>query len=483
MASGSVAGPVEGGAGPLGARPLVVVSSRGPVSFDLVDGEPVGRRGAGGLASGLGPLVRDTGVLWVAAAMTDGDRAVASRGVTSSDGFEIRLLAFDAETWSLHYDAVCNEALWFAHHGLFDSVYEPSWPAGWVDTAWEAYRRVNATFAAAVAEDAPEGAVVLVQDYHLCLLAEPLRRDRPDLTLVHFSHTPFATPAWLRMLPETARLELVGGLADHHAVGFHTNRWVHDFEACCADADLRVPPTFASALSPDPDDLRETVSSPACIEAGGALRDLVADRSFVVRVDRIELSKNLLRGFDAYEALLEADRSRHGRVVFGAFCYPSRQGVAAYDRYAAAVAERVAAVNERFGTATWTPIHYDPTDHYPRSVAALVNADVVVVNPVRDGLNLVAKESMAVNERHAQLLLSTGAGAWTELAEHAWRVDPFDVGQTASALASALDAAPEERLRRAAGLRAASLARTPADWLADQLAAADRAIGTDRAGR
>jgi trehalose 6-phosphate synthase len=233
-----------------------------------------------------------------------------------------------------------------------------------------------------------------------------------------------------------------------------------------------VPATFASALAPDPEDLRATVGSPARQAADRELAALLGDRSFVARVDRIELSKNILRGFDAFEALLEAEPARRGRVVFGAFCYPSRQGVAAYDRYASAVATRVAEVNDRFGTPDWTPIHYDPTDDYPRSVAALVRADVVVVNPVRDGLNLVAKESMLVNERHGQLLLSTGAGAWPELAEHAWRVDPFDIGQTAAALAAALDATPEEKRRRAEGLRAASLARTPANWLADQLAAA-----------
>src|SRR5690606_33906391 len=125
--------------------------------------------------------------------------------------------------------------------------------------------------------------------------------------------------------------------------------------------------------------------------------------------------KNILRGFEAFEAMLEQEPERHGKVVFGAFCYPSRQGVADYDRYARAVAERVRQINERFGTAAWTPIHYDPTDDYPRSVAALVRADVVVVNPVRDGLNLVAKEAMVVNERNGQLLLSAEAGAWPEL--------------------------------------------------------------------
>ncbi len=454
---------------PSASRPLVIVSNRAPVSFTVVDGTPVARRGAGGLASGLGPLVRDTDTLWLAAAMTDGDRVVSERGVTDAEGHRVRLLAFEPDTWKLHYDRVCNEALWFAHHGLFDPVYEPRWPPGWVDEAWAAHRQVNEAFAEAVAADAAPDAVVLIQDYHLCLMAQPLRRTRPDLKLVHFSHTPFAPPAWLRMLPDVARQELIQGLGAHHAVGFHTGQWADDFEASSLDAGVKPPTTFVSPLGPDPDDLAATVASPARLAADRRLAELVGDRQFIVRVDRIELSKNLLRGFDAYEAMLAAEPERHGKVVFGAFCYPSRQGVPDYDRYAEAVGARVETVNRRFGTSDWTPIHYDPTDDYPRSVAALVRADVVVVNPVRDGLNLVAKEAMVVNERHAQLVLSPSAGAWAELGEHAWRADPFDVGQTATALASALDVDPAERRRRAEALREVSLARTPSDWLRDQI--------------
>jgi trehalose 6-phosphate synthase len=181
----------------------------------------------------------------------------------------------------------------------------------------------------------------------------------------------------------------------------------------------------------------------------------------------------VLRGFEAYEALLEARVDLRGRVVFGAFVYPSRQGVAAYDRYARAVAERVEAINHRFGTDDWTPIHYDAADDYPRSVAALARADVILVNPIRDGLNLVASEGILLNQRDGQLVLSPEAGSWDLLgAAGAWRADPFDVGATARALASALDAPADERASRAASLRVAAARRDPAAWLADQVAAA-----------
>lgn len=453
-------------------RPVVIVSNRGPVSFVLEGDDLVARRGAGGLTSALSPLLRDTGTLWIAAAMTDGDRVVAERGATEAEGFRIQLLDFDAATWSDHYDRVCNEALWFVHHGLFDPVHSPNWPTGWVDGPWEAHRRVNRAFAAAVIANAPEGAAVLVQDYHLCLVAETVREKRPDLRLVHFSHTPFAPPVLLRSLPEQVRRELLGGLCAFHAVGFHTDRWADDFRASCVDQGITAPACFTAALGPDGDDLAATVASTAFGDAATRLDQIVGDRAFIVRVDRLELSKNVLRGFEAFETLLDDVPEWRGRVIFGAFVYPSRQGVPAYDRYAREVAERVEGINSRFTTADWTPILYDPVDDYPRSMAALSRADVVLVNPIRDGLNLVAKEAMLVNQRDGQLVLSPEAGAWDELGVAAWKAEPFDVGATAEALAGALAVGGVEREGRASRLRTAASARTPAAWLADQIRAA-----------
>jgi len=451
----------------------VIVSNRGPVSYRLDEhGVPVVRRGAGGLVSGLGPLVRGTDTTWIAAAMSDADRLAASQGVTTAEGLRIRLLAFDPSDWHAHYDTVCNEALWFAHHGLFDPVYAPAWPPGWVEGPWAAHMRVNEGFAAAVAADAPDGAVVLVQDYHLCLMAPLLRERRPDLRLVHFSHTPFAPPEWLRMLPAVARSQLMAGLAGYHACGFHTERWARRFLASAKAEGVEAPATFAAALGPDIDDLTATLESEAARAAGARLEALAGDRALLVRVDRIELSKNVLRGFDAYAAMLEAEPQRRGTVVFGAFVYPSRPGVAAYDHYRKAVARRVAEINERFATPGWTPIVFEPNDDYPRSMAALARADVVLVNPISDGLNLVAKEAAVVNHRDGQLVLSPEAGAWDEMGHAAWRADPFDVGATAFALAAALDAEPDERRRRAEELRRAALACTPATWLEAQLTAA-----------
>jgi len=460
----------------MGGRPVVIVSNRGPVSFRRDDtGALVARRGAGGLVSGIAPLVRDTDSLWIAAAFSAGDREMSEDGVVDAEGFRIHLLDVDDKTWDLHYNAVCNEALWFAHHGLWDPVYAPSWPRGWVDAddgPWQAHREVNRRFALAVIDHAPADAAVLVQDYHLCLLAPLLREARPDLRLVHFAHTPFATPEWLHMLPAGPRHELLEGLAAHHACGFHTARWAEDFEACCEVAGVTPPQRFVAPLGPDAGDIGGVAGSAACDAALDELEGAVGDRSLIVRVDRIELSKNLLRGFDAYEALLE-DVRWHDRVVFAALVYPSRVGVPAYDQYRSAVARRVDDINDRFGTDAWQPILYDDTDDFPRSIAALRRYDVLLVNPIRDGLNLVAKEGAMVNERDGLLVLSPEAGAWAELASAAIPCQPFDISDTAAAMASALEMDGDARAERSRRLRAAATSRTPASWFDDQIRAAD----------
>jgi trehalose 6-phosphate synthase len=450
---------------------VVLLSNRGPVSFGVGDdGQPVGRRGAGGLVSGLAPLVAGTDALWIAAAMSEGDRLAAAGGVIDAEELRVRLLAIDPDVFATSYDAVCNATLWFAHHGLFETARRPRHDRRWAE-AWEAYRQVNGAFAEATVESAPEGAVVLVQDYHLCLVAPAVRAARPDLDLVHFSHTPFAVPEWLLAVPDDAALELLRGMAAHHGCTFHTERWAAAFRACCDAYGVTAPPTGVSPLATDLEDLGRAASSGACAAAGAELDAAFGDRRVIVRVDRIELSKNILRGFLAFDLLLAERPEWRERVVFAALVYPSREGLPEYLAYAQEVEGLVQRINHRWATPSWTPIHYDAGDDFPRSIAALQRYDVLLVNPIRDGLNLVAKEGPVLNRRDGVVALSTEAGAWEELGgAGAMRLNPFDVAGTADVLEAALTMAPAERAARAEQLRATAGARTPADWLADQLA-------------
>jgi trehalose 6-phosphate synthase len=407
----------------------------------------------------------------VAAAMSDGDRAAAEAGVVDAEDFRVRLLGIDAETYRLAYDVISNQVLWFVHHGLYDLPREPAFGPELAE-AWQAYREVNRAFADVVTDTAPAGAAVLVQDYHLALMGLTLAERRPDLVAVHFHHTPFATPSWLRVLPQHVAGELVSGLAAHRACGFHSARWADDFTASCRDVQGLTPRTFVSPLPTAADDVLDAAASPACEAALAEIEAAVGDRHVVARVDRIELSKNLLRGFQAFDLLLEHRPAWRERVVFLASVYPSRTGVPAYIEYQQDVEALVEEINERWATPGWTPIVYDTRDDYPRSVAVLRRADVLLVNPIRDGLNLVAKEGAIVNERDAVLCLSREAGVWDEVGEAALDVPPFDVAGTADALDRALRMPADERAARAARLRELSTARGPADWLADQLAAA-----------
>jgi trehalose 6-phosphate synthase len=453
-------------------RPVVIVSNRGPLSFRHDEGgDLVATRGAGGLVSGLRPVVADTGATWIAAAMSDGDREAAARGLIDTEGFRVDLVAVDREAFRLANDVVSTQVLWFVHHGLYDLPRAPAFGRDLRD-AWLAYRHVNEAFADAVAEHAPEGAAVLVQDYHLSLLGVALAERRPDVAAVHFSHTPFATPTWLGVLPSHVSGEVLSSLAAHRACGFHSRRWADDFLACCRATLALTPATFVSPLPADADDLRRAASSPACVAALAEIEEQVGDRAVIARVDRIELSKNLLRGFQAYDDLLEQRPEWRERVVFLASCYPSRSGVHAYLEYQRDVEALVDVINERWATPRWTPIIYDTTDDYPRSVAVLRRADVVLVNPIRDGLNLVAKEAAIVNDRDVVVCLSTEAGVWDELSDAVVQVQPFDVAGTADALAKALRMDDGERRAQAKLLRQLAVARRPADWLSDQLAAA-----------
>lgn len=463
-------------------RPIVLVSNRGPVSFtpsaDDATGAGAGgvagleaKRGAGGLVSGLAPIVAGTDTTWVASAMTDGDREVARRGVVDAEDMRVQLVEVDSETYRMAYDVIGNATIWFLHHALWDLSRRPRFDRHWRD-AWAAYRDMNKLFADVLVETAPDDAAVLIQDYHLTLVAPMVRERRPDLSLVHFHHTPFAAADLFRVLPDAAGHEMLSGLAAHHACGFHTRRWADNFLWCCHELAVEPPEVFVSPLASDPDDIRSTASSSACDEEISWIDTHVGGRKLVVRVDRIELSKNLVRGFHAFDELLHRWPEWRGAVVFGAFVYPSREGLPEYLAYRQEVETVVRTINERWAADDWQPILLDTVDNFPRSVAALRAYDVLLVNPIRDGLNLVAKEGPLVNERDGVLLLSTEAGVWSELGGVAIGINPFDVSGTAEALAGALSMPADEREKAAGAVRTIAERRTPADWLADQLAAA-----------
>jgi len=454
--------------------PLVVVANRPPATYRRgADGRPSAVRGGGGLVSSLAPLLDGTGATWIGAAMSEVDRELAALGPRSYRGMQLELLAIDPAEYSLAYDTISNATLWFALHGLFDRTREPSFDRRWRE-AWDAYRSVNIRFAeaAARASAAMEDATVLVQDYHLFLAGGALRARVPGLHAVHFTHTPFPTPEELAVLPGDVAVEILQSLAAFSSCGFHTERWRSNFAACCDAFDVATPETFVAPLAPDGAELEQVRTSERCRRHREILAEAVSGRRVILRVDRIEPSKNILRGFLAFEELLVGRPDLVGEVVFVAMTYPSRQSLPGYRAYRAEVERCVERVNRTLGQPGWQPILLEVADDFPRSIAALSLYDVLVVNPIRDGLNLVAKEGPLVNDADGVLVLSREAGVAAELGNDAFLVNPFDVSETAAQIGAALDLDAAERARRAEALAEVSRRRSPRDWLDDQRRAA-----------
>lgn len=453
---------------------MIVVSHRGPISFtERPEGGFASRRGGGGLVSALAPLIagRD-GVRWIAAAIGAGDRAAVAAGAARVDGFDLHLVAPDPDQHRLHYDTVSNATLWFLFHDLFDLPRRPRFDRHF-RAAWDAYRAVNTRFADTVCDQAPRGDVVLIQDLHFLLLPGMVRARRPDLRVAHFTHTPFCGPESIRVLPDDVATELLTSMSVAPA-GFHTERWASAYRGCVAEVlgDQSDAPTFVTTFGPDVASLTEVAASEEARVAGERLEEQIGDRALIFRTDRIELSKNIPRGFLAFDRLLETRPEWRDRVVFAASVYPSRESLAEYLAYRREIEQTARRVNERWASGSWEPIVLDTRDDFARSVAGFARADVLFVNPLRDGLNLVAKEGPLLSQRDMVVCLSRGAGAFDALAEGVVPVHAYDVEQNASALHEALSMPSTERARRAALLRAAAGADPAAAWLDEQVARA-----------
>ncbi|MGF0175090.1 alpha,alpha-trehalose-phosphate synthase (UDP-forming) [Streptomyces sp. Marseille-Q5077] len=482
-----------------GAAKVLVASNRGPVSYEVrEDGSLHSKRGGGGLVSGLSAIGPDADALWVCSALSDGDREAVRRGV-GEDG--VLMLDVPADVHADAYNGIANSVLWFVHHMLYQTPLEPVFDAEF-RRQWESYETYNRAFAQALADRAAPGAAVLVQDYHLCLVPGMLRELRPDVRIGHFSHTPWAPPEYFSMLPDDIRSQLVSGMLGADRLGFLTWRWARAFMACAEAVDReRFFPSWPSGapasvqhtatgrpplrttwigvhgLGADAEFLRARSHEADVEERIATLRSEIGTapdgtaRRTVVRVDRTELSKNIVRGLLAHRQLLDDHPEWRERVVHVAFAYPSRQDLAVYRDYTAEVQRLADEINSAYGTATWTPIVLHVKDDFARSLAAYRLADVALVNPIRDGMNLVAKEVPVVSDEGCVLVLSREAGAFAELGEDAIAVNPYDVIGTARALHEALSMGPEERAERSKRLAEAATALPPAQWFLEQLGA------------
>ncbi len=478
--------------------PLVVVSNRGPVSFSVDEGGELSAvRGSGGLVTALAGALFESDATWLAAAGTDGDRAVAASGrpIDLAPAGRASFIDVPEERYLGYYNGVSNRILWLLHHYLFDLSYLPTWNAE-TRAIWDDYREVNRQFAQALDRESDRQPVYLIQDYHLSLVPRFLRELQPDALITHFTHTPFAGPAYLKVLPAPLLEELLRGMLGADVLGFQAEAWAENFLLSVRDSlsdarvDLRrrrvhvdgrtvLVRTYPVSLDPGP--LRLTSRDPEVKRIRRELTRWRGEAKLLLRVDRFELSKNIPRGYMAFDSFLADHPEWHGRVRFLSLLPRSRAEIPEYETYAARSLEAADAINAKYGP-DWIPIEIRTEENYHQAVAAYGMYDALIVNPIFDGMNLVAMEGPLVNKRHGAVILSHNAGAYARLGRHAIGVNPFDVAETAAAIHQALEMPDDERIRRARGLTRAVLTSSPVRWLTAQLRDLDRARAPEEPG-
>lgn len=448
---------------------IIIVSNRGPVTISKNnEGEVTFKRGSGGLVTALTGLAHFTKLTWVACAMSPEDAEWKQGEICSEENdcnLNVHFINPTPQAYEGYYNQISNPLLWFLQHSMWDVprspvIEEKTWKA-W-DTG---YHVVNRQFAKEIAElvkrmDKP--VLFMLQDYHLYLAARYLKKylRGQDVTISLFVHIPWPGPEYWGILPPRMREEILDGLAAVDLIGFQTSEDGLNFIRTCENYLPKANVRYRNRriqyrshnshvrdfpISIDVNALLMLAESQEVLEYQREIESQVNEKKLILRVDRLEPSKNILRGFQAYESLLETHPEYHGQIVFMAFLIPSRVGVEEYQTYLDEIMVAVGRINAHFGSSDWEPVRLLVGENYPRAVAAMKLYDVLLVNSIADGMNLVAKEGPLVNQKDGVLILSERAGARQQLSKGSIIISPVDIYDTQKALHQAINMPEEEK--------------------------------------
>jgi trehalose 6-phosphate synthase len=463
---------------------LIVVSNRAGIEHYVDEQGRLARRdSAGGVAVALNSVAREEPITWIAAAGTVADRAMALAGgqIDLGNDSTLRLIDVPEEIYDAYYKVMSNPLLWFVQHSLAPTLQnrdvrreaEAAWHHGYVPA--------NRLFARAVIDeiDATGSARVMLHDYHFYAAPRMIRCAHPEVTLQQFVHIPWPEPTAWQALPDDIVRDICDGLLANDTVAFQTEEDVENFLATCraylgpraqvwdrrGEIEYRGQSTTAwsNPISVDVHELEELAHSTV-------VRDFAKQVAFpgekvIVRVDRLDPSKNVLRGFQAYARLLQRNPRLQGKIRFVAYLVPSRGSIEEYSAYCHETLQLIDQINARFGTKTWQPVVVFHQQNRLQALAGLTRYDVLLVNSVADGMNLVCKEGAILNERDGVIVLSETAGAFDQLRNAVLGVEPLDIEGTALALERALSLGGKERAELAEELRRAIRSHQLQDWL------------------
>jgi trehalose 6-phosphate synthase len=487
------------------AAGVVIVANRGPHDFVYHDDGWIAQPSSGGLVSMLTPLARQPNVMWFCCVSEPPGAQDAARGLftTAADQRDARLhvvpVPLPAATYHAYYGEISNEVLWMLQHRIIgtdgldalDHLRYAAWDNGYVVANQRLAEGIAATCASAQA--------FLIQDYHLYPLPKLIRHAFPGTPILHFTHIPFPDVALLKLIPAQWRETILHGLLGADVVGMQTQGDVRAFVACCEEflgcavetdvASVRAPDGRTVAVrsypaSVDPRALARTMETASVAAARERLTPELGELS-IIRVDRLDPSKNQLIGFRAFERLLELRPDLRSRLRFSAFLVPSRTDLSIYRAYRDTIYACIEGINARFAADCGGPaitVYY--TNDRDQALAAMEACDVLLINSLEDGMNLVAKEWALVSRRPGVLVLSETTGVAREAEGCALLVSPLDVEGTARALETALDMPAPERQTRVDELSARINRWTAHDWLGAQLCdlGVDPTLATRSAG-
>jgi len=454
---------------------LIVVSNRLPVTVEQQDGQLTLRPSSGGLVTALLPVLREGGGCWIGWTGGDADPELAAclrRCAGPKYCFEPVWLS--AAEKSCYYQGFCNQIVWPLFHDLpsrcdFDPAY------------WDAYCSVNEKFADAVERCWRSDDFVWVHDYHLMLVADCLRARGLRHHVGYFHHIPFPHPDILEKLPW--RNELLGAILQFNTVGFQTVRDRRNFVACVRQFLPRVQVRAVAGklllrsaarcamvgtypISIDFQEFADAAAEPDTLAAVAKIRQGLGGARVILGVDRLDYTKGILERLKSFEALLAADPDVRGRVSMLQLVVPSREEIGEYQQLKLAIERRVSQINGKYATPAWVPVHYWYRNLSRADLVAFYRAaDVALVTPLRDGMNLVAKEFCACRgDELGVLVLSEFAGAAAELGCGALIVNPYDTDGVAAALHSALRMQQQEQRARMRAMRESIRVRDVFNW-------------------
>jgi trehalose 6-phosphate synthase len=443
-------------------KEIIVASNRGPVVFKKDDqGKIELIRGAGGIVGSMIPFLKKTKGTWVSSAIGECDHYMNNKydgkvPISLEDPeYYVQFVKTEEDDYNNFNGKFANPLLWFIHHSMWFSPYSPC-ADDELHQAWDSYQYVNSMFAETIAKDVSKSEktpIVMLQDYHIYLTPKLIRKQHPDVLMSQFVHIPFPSPEIFQQLPTHMQIEILSSILTNNVLGFHIPRYMNNFlqtvklilpEASVDDisGDIlykgQVCHVRTYPISIDIETLKNHGQSPNVINKEAEVAEMIGDCKLIYRTDRADLSKNIIRGFQAYDIFLEKYPDWRGKVKFVATLMPSRQDIKVYREYTDNIKAIVKEINEKYATPDWEPIKYICRGDYDLVVALMKRYDVLMVNPILDGMNIVAKEGSVLNENNGVLVLSTGAGCYEELKDGAICINPYDLRQTAESIDTAL---------------------------------------------